>query len=275
MRSIFNFRAIAAIAMGVFLGGQEAMAWCPTSSTRIITCNNCTVTLTCDVYSNVGTIELRGYNVTFDGNWYNLYNNGYYGIFIDTYKGTTTIKNLYINGVTTQSAIYSRGIYSDVLRLQNVYANGSRYGLEHWNDGKVEITGGSYWDNVIGIYGWGGNPQSANGVHISGGGAWANGTGVSLDLKYKSTISNGFSAYQNSRGAYLSRSNYARVTNSYFDQNDGGSSGHGLELYNSGFLTVTGNSGYGNTGYDCKNTGSSGSIYGNTWTPGKTSGKCN
>jgi hypothetical protein len=274
MQSISRFQAITALAMGAFLGGQEAMAWCPTANNRTITCNNCTQTLTCDVY-NIGAIVITGSNVIFDGGWYNLYNNSpLYSIFLEGNKSTTTIKNLYINRQSRSgSCIRAASSYNwDNLKLENVYANGGFYGLDHNQNGKVEITGGSFWDNAYGIYGYNGGSYG-EGVRISGGSAWGNGTGVYLSQKPNSQITNGFSAYTNGKGAYLSSSANASIKDSYFDQNSNGTSGIGLELSSSNNFVMTGNSGHGNSGVDCKTTSSSGTRNSNSW--GSYSGYCN
>jgi hypothetical protein len=271
MISIFKIRNISTLAIGALLGGQEALAWCPTSNARTINCQNCTVELTCDVY-NLPGIVILGSNVTFDGGWHTIYNSTYNAVSVNS-SGTTIIRNLQIQNstsVTGISAVSGAGYY---LSLENVTANGGSAGVAHFYSGTVMSNYSYFSGNVDGFYaGYG----SSNGGYA---GSYETTTGGNSrygslrQFKPGSYLSFENSNHNVNHGTLIENSPYTEIYTGYFGYNT--SSGkNGLRLVSSSNSKIIGNTGASNGSYDCI-TISSSNIYraGNNWYT--SSGYCN
>lgn len=270
MISIFNIQNISTLVICALLGGQEAMAWCPTPSDYTINCAGCTVQLTCDVY-NLQGIVIQGSDVTFDGQGYSIYNStgNAVGVFS---SGYSTVKNLYIYN-SAVSGVFATSTPGDYLSVQNVTANGGNSGVAHYYTGTLSIYDGSFSGNAFGVYAGYGSPtggyaDSYNTI-TAGNTQW----GSYRDSKPWSFLTYEHSTHNLNHGAFIQNSPRSEIKYGYFGYNANGSS-NGLRLENSSDSKIIGNSGGSNASYDCITVSSSNiTRSGNSW--GSSSGYCN
>jgi hypothetical protein len=272
MNSIFNIRNISTLAIGALLGGQEAMAWCPTASARTINCQNCMVQLTCDVYGIQG-INISGTNVTFDGGWHTIYNSTYAAVSVLA-SGNNYIRNLQIqNNSANINGINAISHMGDRLYLENVTANGGSAGVAHYYGGTVVSNYGSYSGNVDGFYaGYGAsNGGYADSYQTTTGGNSRYGS--YRETKPWSFLTNENSNHNVSHGTLIENSPRSEIKDGYFGYNTQYGK-NGLRLVSSNDSKILRNSGASNGSYDCITVSSSNiERSGNNWY--SSSGLCN
>lgn len=268
MQSNFKVKALAALAVGALMGAQEAAAWCPANLTnRTISCNNCTVTLTCNLNGG-GPIQITGYDVTFDGDNYSISNTNSYGISVAS--DFAVIQNVNIINPTLTGVRVVSGT-GDYVRLENVYVESGSVGMDHYNEGEFQVMNSYFYSNQYGVAATSDNAV-AKGDVIESYVAYNSNSGMYMSQKSGSYIGQNWFYNNGGHGAEIWASPSTVVTGNNF-WNNAAASRDGLRLYYSNGSQIISNAGGGNGAHDCNVFSYPVYASGNTWTT--STGTCN